>query len=120
MTDEGRFAAQPEESRRQTGALQDNLANLTNTQLLTALDEVLLELEKRLLRYARVGAELVEMADEGLVLSVRTAARLRQAQSAAQHTEGHLQVVGVGPWRPTSTNPSWSDDPRVITDGETE
>jgi Regulator of chromosome condensation (RCC1) repeat len=53
-----------------------------------------LELEKRLFRYAKVGPELLEMADEGLVLAARAKARLGQSLSAAQHTEGHLQVVG--------------------------
>jgi hypothetical protein len=27
--------------------------------------------------------------------------------------EGHLQVVGVGEWRPTSTRPSWNAEPRL-------
>ena len=49
--------------------------------------------------------ELLEMADEGLVLAARAKVRLGQSLSAAQHTEGHLQVVGVGEWRPTSTRP---------------
>jgi hypothetical protein len=51
------------------------------------------------------------MADEGLVLAARAKARLGQSLSAAQHTEGHLQVVGVGEWRPTSTRPSWNAEP---------
>jgi hypothetical protein len=55
----------------------------------------------------------MDMADEGLVLSVRSGARLRQAQSAAAHAASHLQVLGVGGWNPRSTNPGWSDDPRV-------
>jgi hypothetical protein len=55
--------------------------------------------------YAKVGPELLEMADEGLVLAARAKARLGQALSAAQHIEGHLQVVGVGDWQPTSTCP---------------
>ena len=80
------------------------------------LDRVLLELERRLYRYAHVGAEIQEMADEGLVLAMRSSARLRQAQSASGHTAGHLQVVGVGGWRPGTTNPSWNDDPRVTGD----
>ena len=57
------------------------------------------------------------MADEGLLLSVRAGARLRQAESAAGHTAGHLQVLGVGGWEPESTNPRWSDDPRVFEGG---
>ncbi len=77
---------------------------------------MLLELERRLFRYARVGPELLEMADEGLVLSARAAARLAQAQSSAAHAVGHLQVVGVGEWSPQSTNPSWRDDRRVTGD----
>ncbi len=89
------------------------LSNLTNPELLSALDLALLELEKRLFRYAKVGPELLEMADEGLVLAARAKARLGQALSAAQHTEGHLQVVGVGEWRPTSTRPSWNAEPRL-------
>ena len=40
--------------------------------------------------YAKVGPELHEMADEGLVLAARAKARLGQSLSAAQHTEGHL------------------------------
>ncbi len=36
------------------------------------------------------------MADEGLVLAVRSKARLGQVLSSAQHAESHLQVVGVG------------------------
>ena len=83
-----------------------------------AVDSVLLELEKRLFRYAKVGPELLEMADEGLVLSVRARARLSQALSSAQHAERHLQVVGVGDWRPTSTQPEWRDDPRLSDEQE--
>jgi hypothetical protein len=93
------------------------LASLPNAELLTALDLVLLELERRLLRYARTGHELLEMADEGLVLAVRAGARLGQAQSSAAHTAGHLQVVGIGEWSPTSTHPGWSDDPRAPAEG---
>jgi hypothetical protein len=89
------------------------LRRLSNEELLAALDQVLLELERRLFRYAHVGAELQQMADEGLLLSSRSAARLAQAQSAASHTQGHLQLVGVGEWSPRSTRPTWSDDPRV-------
>jgi len=89
------------------------LADRSNEELLGLLDSVLLELERRLLRYARSGAEFIQMADEGLILSVRSGARLRQAQSAAAHATSHLQVMGVGGWSPRSTNPGWSDDPRV-------
>ena len=99
----------PGESRETPGELR----RLSNEELLGALDQVLLELERRLFRYAHVGAELQQMADEGLLLSSRSAARLAQAQSAAAHTQGHLQVVGVGDWTPRSTRPSWADDPRV-------
>jgi hypothetical protein len=77
------------------------LSKLSNPELLSALDLALLELEKRLFRYAKVGPEVLEMADERLVLAARAKARLGQSLSAAQHTEGHLQVVGVGEWRPT-------------------
>ena len=90
------------------------LASLGNPDLLAALDLVLLELEQRLLRYAQLGAEILEMADEGLVLAMRSSARLVQAQSAAGHTQSHLQLVGIGDWRPTSTRPSWGSDPRVL------
>ncbi|MEA2230014.1 MAG: hypothetical protein QOF04_3644 [Solirubrobacteraceae bacterium] len=89
------------------------IAQLPNQELLAGLDLMLLELERRLLRYARLGPELLEMADEGLVLAARAGARLRQAQSSAGHAAGHLQVLGVGEWAPRSTNPAWSDDPRV-------
>jgi hypothetical protein len=93
--------------------LRELLGGLQNAELLTALDLVLLELEKRLLHYARLGPDLLEMADEGLVLAVRAGARLSQAESSASHAAGHLQVVGVGTWTPTSTTPSWNRDPRV-------
>ena len=89
------------------------LKALSNPELLSVLDLTLLELEKRLLNYSRVGPELLEMADEGLVLAVRARARLSQALSSAQHTEGHLQVVGVGEWKPTSTRPAWNTEPRL-------
>jgi hypothetical protein len=72
------------------------LIDLDNAVLLRALDLALLEFEKRLYRYAHVGPELLQMADEGLVLAVRAKARLGQALSSAQHAESHLQIVGVG------------------------
>ncbi|MBA3472652.1 MAG: hypothetical protein H0T57_05380 [Rubrobacter sp.] len=93
------------------------LSNLSNPKLLSALDLTLLELEKRLYRYAHVGPELLEMADEGLVLTARARARLGQAVSSAQHAEGHLQIVGVGEWKPSSTRPAWNTDPR-LSEGE--
>ena len=93
--------------------LPAGLSGCSNEELLAALDGVLLELERRLLRYARSGGEIVDMADEGLVLAVRSGARVRQTQSAAAHAAGHLQTLGVGGWSPRSTNPGWSDDPRV-------
>jgi hypothetical protein len=43
---------------------------LSNPELLSALDLALLELEKRLFRYAKVGPALLEMADEGLVIDL--------------------------------------------------
>jgi hypothetical protein len=89
------------------------LSGLPNAELLNALDLTLLELEKRLYRYAHLGPEVLEMAEEGLVLAVRARARLGQALSSAQHAEGHLQLVGVGEWKPTSTRPSWDTDPRL-------
>ena len=95
---------------------QQALAALSNPELLRALDLSLLELEKRLLHYARVGPEVLEMADEGLVLAVRARARLSQALSSAQHAEGHLQIVGVGNWEPTSTRPTWNTEPRLGTE----
>jgi hypothetical protein len=98
--------------------LRESLHALTNSELLSALDLVLLELEKRLLKYARSGATLLEMADEGIVLAVRASARISQASSAAAHTAGHLQVTGVGDWKPRSTQPEWNDDPRVAEEGE--
>ena len=94
------------------------LSGLDNAELLQALDLALLELERRLYRYAHTGPELLQMADEGLVLAVRARARLGQALSAAQHAEGHLQVVGVGEWRPRSTRPAWNADPRLGEEGE--
>ena len=96
--------------------LVKTVGELPNAELLESLDVILLELERRLLHYARVGPEVVAMADEGLVLASRAAARLSQAQSASAHTAGHLQIVGVGSWRPRSTSPSWSDDSRVRDD----
>jgi hypothetical protein len=105
----------PEPSVR---AFDQALSSLPNAELLAALDLVLLELERRLLHYARTGHELLDMADEGLVLAVRASARLGQAQSSAAHTASHLQVVGVGDWNPTSTQPGWSDDPRATAEGD--
>ena len=76
---------------------QQALSNLSNPELLlSALDLALLELEKRLFRYAKVGPELLEMADEGLVLAARAKARLGQSLSAAQHTEGTPAGGGGG------------------------
>ena len=96
--------------------LNEALPELSNDELLTVLDVVLLEAERRLLRYAQQGPEIKDMADEGLVLAVRAGARLRQAQSATMHATGHLQVLGVGGWSPQSTNPGWDSDPRVTGD----
>jgi hypothetical protein len=45
---------------------EEALSQLTNAELLSALDLALLDLEKRQYRYAHVGLELLEMADEGL------------------------------------------------------
>jgi hypothetical protein len=78
------------------------------------MDLMLLELERRLYRYARNGPELLQMADEGLLLAVRSRARLAQALASAQHTERHLQVVGIGQWQPTGTGQAWNADPRVV------
>jgi hypothetical protein len=106
-----------EESAGPVPNYEEALSSLTNAELLRALDLTLLELEKRLYRYAHVGPELLEMADEGLVLAARAGARLGQSVSSAQHAQGHLQIVGVGGWNPTSTRPVWNTDPRVG-DGE--
>lgn len=103
----------PENPQETLEHLSKTVSGLPNAELLATLDVVLLELERRLLHYAQVGPEMVVMADEGLVLSSRAAARLSQAQSASAHAAGHLQIVGVGDWKPRSTAPSWSDDPRV-------
>jgi hypothetical protein len=93
-----------EESKEPVPDFQQALSNLSNPELLlSAIDLALLELEKRLFRYAKVGPELLE----------RAKARLGQSLSAAQHTEGHLQVVGLGEGRPTCTRPSWNAEPRL-------
>jgi hypothetical protein len=97
---------------------EEALSNLTNPELLSALDLTLLELEKRLYRYAHLGPELLQMADEGLLLAVRANARLGQALSSAEHAQGHLQIVGVGEWDPTSIQPTWDTDPRLGEEGE--
>ncbi len=73
---------------------QQALSILPNRELLNALDLALLELEKRLSRYAHAGPEVLEMANEGLVLAVRSRARLTQALSAAQHAEGDRKSFG--------------------------
>src|SRR4051812_40620429 len=113
MTLEPDEQREPIEPKEPVPDYQRALSDLSNPELLSALDLALLELEKRLFRYAKVGPELLEMADEGLVLAARAKARLGQSLSAAQHTEGHLQVVGVGEWRPTSTRPSWNAESRL-------
>jgi hypothetical protein len=91
----------------------ENLRAQPNEALLATLDAVLVELERRLFKYAHTDAQFQAMSDEGLVLAARAAARLGQAQSAAQHAQSHLQIVGVGGWRPSSTRPGWDADPRV-------
>jgi hypothetical protein len=47
-----------------------------------------------LLRYAKVGPELLEMADEGLALAARAKARLGKSLSAAQHAAGPCRWWG--------------------------
>jgi hypothetical protein len=89
------------------------LGQLSNADLLATLDATLVQLERRLLRYARVGSEVLQMADEGLVLAARAGARLAQAQSAVNHARSHLQVVGVGSWKPANTRLTWEVDQRV-------
>ena len=105
--------SEPMEPREPVPDYQQALSNLSNPELLSALDLALLELEKRLFRYAKQGPEIIEMADEGLILAARAKARLSQALSAAQHAEGHLQIVGVGEWKPTGTRPAWNAEPRL-------
>ena len=51
--------------------------------------------------YAKIGPELLEMPDEGLVLAARAKARLGQALSAAH--PHHLQVVGTSGSLPART-----------------
>ena len=104
---------EPSESKGLVPNFEEALQPITNAELLRAPDLALLELEKRLYRYARVGPELLDMPDEGLVLAASVPARLSQALSSAEHTEGHLQIVGVGEWKPTSIEPTWDTDPRL-------
>lgn len=105
----------PESPRPDLSDLGERLADVSNADLLKALDEVLLDLERRFLRYVD-GSDVLAVADEGLVLAVRAGARLAQARSAAAHAQGHLQIVGVGDWKPKSTEPGWRNDPRVVGD----
>lgn len=91
----------------------EQLANVDNPTLLALLDQVLLEFDRRLTRYAQAGQEVLDMADEGLLLAVRVLARVAQTQSAAQHTQQHLQIVGIGGWRLAGVRPTWNADPRV-------
>ena len=69
------MAQEPDDQREPLGPkepvpdYQQALSDLSNPELLSALDLALLELEKRLYRYAKVGPELLEMADEGLSIS---------------------------------------------------
>ena len=110
------MAPNPDDQREPIEPVPDSqraLSDLSNPELLSALDLALLELERRLFRYAKQGAEIIVMADEGLVLAARAKARLGQALSAAQHAESHLQIVGVGDWQPTSTRPAWNAEPRL-------
>jgi hypothetical protein len=102
-----------EEPKEPVPDFEQALSKLPNPELLSALDLARLELETRLFRYAKVGPELLEMADEGLVLAAMAKARLGQSLSAVQHAEGHLQMAGVGEWRPTSTRPAWNAEPRL-------
>jgi hypothetical protein len=104
---------EPLEPKGSVPDFQRALSNLSNPELLSALDLTLLELERRLYRYAHEGEEIIDMADEGLLLASRARARLEQSLSAAKHTEGHLQVVGVGEWNPSSTHHSWDAEPRL-------
>jgi hypothetical protein len=72
------------------------LSNLSNPELLSALDLALLELEKRLFRYAKVGPELLEIADEGLVLAARAKARLGQSLFCSPAHRGPPAGGGCG------------------------
>ena len=74
-------------------------------EVLSALGLALLKLERRLYRYAHTGPELLEMADEGLGLAARARAKLRQVLSSAQHTQGHLQVMGWASGAPSPPAP---------------
>jgi hypothetical protein len=60
------------------------------------------------------------MADEALLLAVRARARLGQALSSAEHAEGHLQIVPAGERNPTSIEPAWDTDPRMVEEEEEE
>jgi hypothetical protein len=104
--------ASPEPSEPFSAALRE----LLNADLLANLDLLLVELERRLYRYAVSGPELIHIADEGLLLAVRARARLGQALASAQHAERHLQVVGVGGWQPTGPGLAWNADPRIVED----
>jgi hypothetical protein len=64
---------------------------------------LLVELERRLFSYAHTEGQFQATSDEGVMLAARSAARLGQAPSAAAHAQNHLQLTGVGNWRPTST-----------------
>jgi hypothetical protein len=108
----------PADSDPAPDGVRGDLGTLMNGALLAELDLLLLELERRLYRYARSGSELVHIADEGLLLAVRSRARLTQALASAQHTERHLQVVGIGQWQPTGTGQAWNADARVVEDDE--
>jgi hypothetical protein len=61
----------------------DQLTGSDNETLLAVLDQVLLELDRRLTRYAQAGHEVLDMADEGL-LALRALARL--AQPSRRHS----------------------------------
>jgi hypothetical protein len=104
---------EPREPKEPVPDFQQALSNLTNSEILSDLDLAHLELEKRLFRYAKIGLELLEMVEESMVLAARVKVKLGQALSAVQHTQGHLQVAGVGHWQPTSTRPAWNAEPRL-------
>ena len=59
----------PPEPKEPVPDLQQALFSLSNRELLGALDLTLLELERRLYRYAHEGEELIDMAGEGLLLA---------------------------------------------------
>src|ERR687897_720635 len=86
---------------------EEALSNLTNSELLSALDLALLELEKRLYRYAHVGPELLQMADEGLGSGGRPPPARRGTPSRASASSRRR-----GPEPSWGSRKTWSDAKR--------